>query len=600
MRADKRVRAVTASRALGTPTPPPTAPIPSTPATATPDQSAGADTPAAGRAWQAGKPGKPGPDTGAGMVIGVLDTGIWPESASFAATMPARRAGTAPARPAGASPPACNGKIVGARYFADAWLAYGGRCPRARSSPPATCRARHAHRLHRCRSSLSSTSRSSGATSARLRSGARRADRRLQGAVGRLGQRRRHHRGIDAAVADGVQVINYSIGTALGDCQPNSPIGIAFLNAYLAGVFVAASAGNDGMSGMISNAEPWVTTVGAAVERSHEATVDSATAPASSAPPWTAASGRSTPIVFADQAGSLDDGAQYCWSGSLDPAKVKGKIVACDFTTRRRGGEVKAKGGVGVVLFDPIGNVRLNVDLRLPGRLPVERRTGRQALQLPVGAPYRRHRVAARAAVTAPASRACRAWPDSRPTARTRCTTGAAKPDLVAPGIDIIAAVSPAGFGRHFDAYSGTSMAAPHVAGMAAILRAKHPNWSPGAIASALRTTAADTRAPAARCGRDGSASTWPGPTDPGLVIDRRRRNWSPSRRRSPDGKELNLPSISLREYDGTSPVTAHPDADQRRPANETYRASVSGLPGMEVNVSAGIGDAGARQRPPR
>lgn len=58
---------------------------------------------------------------------------------------------------------------------------------------------------------------------------------------------------IDAAVADGVQVINYSIGVGFGDFTPNSPIGNAFLNAYLAGVFVSASAGNDGFSGMISN-----------------------------------------------------------------------------------------------------------------------------------------------------------------------------------------------------------------------------------------------------------------------------------------------------------------------------------------------------------
>src|SRR3954451_22093089 len=173
---------------------------------------------------------------------------------------------------------------------------------------------------------------------------------------------------IDAAVADGVDVINYSIGTGMGDYQANSPIGNAFLNAYLAGVFVAASAGNDGMSGMISNAEPWVTAVGAAVERANEATVrlgDGTKIVGTSMdvlPP-----GRGTPIVFADQAGSLDDGAQFCWPGSLDPAKVKGKIVACDFLNSVEAVEaVKTAGGVGVVLFQSTGNARLNVIYDFP------------------------------------------------------------------------------------------------------------------------------------------------------------------------------------------------------------------------------------------
>ena len=69
--------------------------------------------------------------------------------------------------------------------------------------------------------------------------------------------------------------------------------------------------------------------------------------------------------------------------------------------------------------------------------------------------------------------------------------TGLQKPDLAAEGTDVIAAVAPPGNdGRDFDAYSGTSMAAPHVAGMAAILKGLHS----GLVARHDRLGTADHR----------------------------------------------------------------------------------------------------------
>ena len=87
------------------------------------------------------------------------------------------------------------------------------------------------------------------------------------------------------------------------------------------------------------------------------------------------------------------------------------------------------------------------------------------------------------------------------------------KPDLIAPGQDILAAVAPPGnAGRDFDLYSGTSMSSPHVAGLAALFKQKHPNWSPMMIKSALMTTrpttfwTGQTRIPA----RDLPTGCWP------------------------------------------------------------------------------------------
>ena len=65
------------------------------------------------------------------------------------------------------------------------------------------------------------------------------------------------------------------------------------------------------------------------------------------------------------------------------------------------------------------------------------------------------------------------------------------KPDITAPGVDVIASVAPPGHaGKNFDGLSGTSMAAPHIAGIAALIKSKNPGWSPMWIKSAMMTTA--------------------------------------------------------------------------------------------------------------
>lgn len=530
------------------------------------------------------------PVHGSNVVVGVIDTGIWPESASFAATMaaPAGWRGTCQSSkdfPA----TACNGKIVGARYFADGWLSAYGSLPDGESLSP---RDMNGHGTHTASTAAGLPVKHAmvlghdyGAISGVAPDARIAVYKALWGGSGMDAD---IIAAIDAAVADGVQVINYSIGTAMGDYQPNSPIGNAFLNAYLAGVFVAASAGNDGMSGMISNAEPWVTTVGATVERSHEATVrlgDGTRIVGTSMDQLPTR--RSTPIVFADQAGSLDDGAQYCWSESLDPAKVKGKIVACDFINSVDAvATVKAAGGVGVVLFQSTGNARLNVIYDFPTvYLWSAEQAGKLFNYLWA------HRTDGTASlaqggdgsslVGLPSVAGLSSYgPD-------QTHTGLQKPDLVADGIDVVAAVSPTAGGRLFDSYSGTSMAAPHVAGMAALLRTRHPKWSPGATASALRTTATDTRGTTSPLRQGSGLPRTSSADDPGLVIEPSAAELTGfAAAATPDGKEINLPSIALREYDGTKPVQLTRRLTNVGTRTETYTAHVDGLAGMKVTVS--------------
>ena len=72
---------------------------------------------------------------------------------------------------------------------------------------------------------------------------------------------------IDQAVADGVDVINFSISGSTTNFR--DPVEIAFLFAADAGVFVAASAGNNGPeSGTVAHPGPWLTTVAAGTSTS--------------------------------------------------------------------------------------------------------------------------------------------------------------------------------------------------------------------------------------------------------------------------------------------------------------------------------------------
>lgn len=82
----------------------------------------------------------------------------------------------------------------------------------------------------------------------------------------------------------------------------------------------------------------------------------------------------------------------------------------------------------------------------------------------------------------------------------------ALKPEVTAPGVDILAARSQyATFGSGpYATLSGTSMATPHVAGVAALVAARHPDWSGATIKNALVSTAEPTPANPADAGGNG------------------------------------------------------------------------------------------------
>jgi hypothetical protein len=189
------------------------------------------------------------------------------------------------------------------------------------------------------------------------------------------------------------------------------------------------------------------------------------------------------------------------------------------------------------------------------------------------------------------------------------------KPDIMAPGVNVIAAVSPANHsGRLYDNESGTSMATPHISGIAALLMSKHPDWPPMWVKSAIMTTASGTdnkgkpiqgQTSNATPLDMGSGEVTPAAAfNPGLVYDSTSTQWLQYScgigvHLSSNGvdvctivgsiapNELNYPSIAFGSLVGTGTVT-------RTVTNVTnhlglYFASVKSPAGYKVKVSPSI-----------
>ncbi|PYQ07387.1 MAG: hypothetical protein DMF82_03905 [Acidobacteria bacterium] len=217
---------------------------------------------------------------------------------------------------------------------------------------------------------------------------------------------------IDQAVADGVDVINYSIsGTTTNFLEP---VQVAYLFAADAGVFVACSAGNSGpTTSTVAHPGPWLTTVAAGTHnRNGEgsvtllngttysgASVATAVGPAplidSTAAGLTGADPTAVSLCFA----AVDNGG----APALDPAKVAGKIVVCDRGINARVNKslaVQQAGGVGMILLNT-GPNSLNADFHFVPTVHLS-----DAVRAAVHA-YASPRASRRAARCAPATATC-------------------------------------------------------------------------------------------------------------------------------------------------------------------------------------------------
>ena len=416
---------------------------------------------------------------------------------------------------------------------------------------------------------------------------------------------------IDQAVADGVDVINYSISGASGEFL--DAVEVAFLFAADAGVFVATSAGNDGpFPGTVAHTGPWLTSVAAGThDRFYEGSVtlgNGANYTGASLTGGTAL----LPLIYSGAPGvgvatdpdptdptPFSDRVRLCFPGTLKPAAVSGKIVLCDRGINARVDKslaVAQAGGAGMVLRNTGPNT-LNADIHSVPSVHVDHIAGAAIKSYmdssPATAKARINGGTAKSGVAAPfvATFSARG--------PLLASGDILKPDVTAPGVDILAATSPAGSGgRLFDFMQGTSMSSPHVAGVGALLKQLHPDWTPAMIKSALMTTAyqvlgtGDDASPFAM----GAGHIKPNSAaDPGLVYNAGFNDYlgflcgtgelvasfCPSIQIVPSN--LNLASIAIGKLTGAQTV-------KRTLTNvgptRTYTVSVTPPPGIAVTVT--------------
>ncbi|KAH9713859.1 hypothetical protein WN944_021897 [Citrus x changshan-huyou] len=454
-------------------------------------------------------------DFGSDLVIGVIDTGVWPERQSFND----RDLGPVPRKWKGQCvttndfpATSCNRKLIGARFFSQGYESTNGKMNETtefRSPRDSDGHGTHTASIAAGRYvSPASTLGYASGVAAGMAPKARLAVYKVCWNAGCYDSD--ILAAFDSAVSDGVDVVSLSVGGVVVPYFLDA-IAIAAFGASDHGVFVSASAGNGGPGGLtVTNVAPWVTTVGAGtIDRDFPADVHLGNGKI--IPGVSVYSGpglkkdQMYSLVYAGSESGDGYSASLCLEGSLDPAFVRGKIVVCDrgINSRPAKGEVvKKAGGVGMILangvFDGEGLV---ADCHVLPATSVGAASGDEIRKYIMSAEkskspatativFKGTRVNVRPAPVVASFSARGPNPE---------TPEILKPDVIAPGLNILAAwpdkVGPSGIPTdkrktEFNILSGTSMACPHVSGLAALLKAAHPDWSPAAIRSALMTTA--------------------------------------------------------------------------------------------------------------
>ncbi|KAL6280741.1 hypothetical protein ACE6H2_017622 [Prunus campanulata] len=320
-----------------------------------------------------------------------------------------------------------------------------------------------------------------------------------------------------------------------------------------------------------------------------------------------------TGLVYPENPGLIPSLAGVCESLLLNNTPVAGNVVLCFTTVAIRTpvatavSSVRAAGGVGVFVAKAPGDVLgpcsndfpcIEVDYELGTQILFYIRSTRSpTVKLSPSATL----------VGKPVSTKVATFSSRGPNSIAPVIL---KPDIAAPGVSILAGSSPydpfmdGGFALH----SGTSMATPHVSGIVALLKALHSNWSPAAIRSALVTTGSSITGSPQKVANPfdyGGGLVNPNKaSDPGLIYEMGTEDYikylcavgyntsaisqlvgqtTACSTVKPSVLDVNLPSITipnLREN-----ITLNRSVTNVGPVNSVYKANIDPPPGISVAV---------------
>ncbi|WJX60379.1 hypothetical protein P8452_45595 [Trifolium repens] len=304
---------------------------------------------------------------------------------------------------------------------------------------------------------------------------------------------------MDIAIEDGVDVLSLSLG--LGSLSfYEDPIAIGAFAATQNGVFVSCSAANAGPGySTLSNEAPWILTVGAS-------TIDRKIVASAKLGNGDEFEGETLfqpkdfsqqlfPLVYAGSYGDKTQNQSWCLPGSLKNIDLSGKIVLCDIgghvTSDVKGQEVLNANGVGMILANPVelgfttyvlADVLPAVEVSYAAGLTIKDYIN--LTHNPTATILFKGTVIGDSLAPSVASFSSRG--------PSQESAGILKPDIIGPGVNILAAwaVSVDNKLPPYNIISGTSMSCPHLSGIAALIKSSHPDWSPAAIKSAIMTTA--------------------------------------------------------------------------------------------------------------